>query len=71
MKTQLPAVAEAMRQDSTWNPARLVVWLIVENDRLRVWVRELEKENARLRSVRAPSPRSVVEGCYLAPHSTS
>lgn len=30
------------RQDSTWNPARLVAWLVCENDRLRVRVRELE-----------------------------
>lgn len=33
---------QAHAQDSTWNPARLVAWLVCENDRLRVKVRELE-----------------------------
>ena len=60
MKIELPATAEATRRDSTWNPARLVVWLIVENDRLRVWVRELEEENARLRNERAKPRRTIV-----------
>jgi len=39
MRLSLPANAHGRRQDSTWNPAALVVWLIVENDRLRGWVR--------------------------------
>lgn len=52
-----PTIQPAPGQDSTWRPAVLVAWLVVENDRLRTWVRELEEENARLRKSERQRPR--------------
>lgn len=63
MKTRVTTPYE-QRQDSTWNPARLVVWLICENDRLRCCIRSLEEENQRLRldlPKDATAPRRVAE----------
>ncbi len=52
MRIEVPPVGLQMRQDSTaFRPALLVAWLVTENDRLRVWIRELEAENTKLRAM--------------------